>query len=169
MTKLTIFFTRQPLRTVMAANHEGTPAWLFSFVDLAFLLVIAMTQLASEPGLDFGEIVVPRIRAAATEDLPTHTVERWQLRIHPPGELAAPPFELTLAGSQPNAPSASPARFDTPELQRRLQELQSLASKKPILAPHADARSQDLLDAVEMLEEGWPSRRRATVARVFEE
>lgn len=152
----------------MAAQHEGTPAWLFSFVDLAFLLVIAMTQLASEPGLDLGEIVVPRIRAAATEDLPSQPIERWQLRIHPPGEFADPPFELTLAGAEPQAIDTLPLRFETGELQLRLQELRTQAAKKPILAPHADARSQDLLDAVEMLEEGWPSRRRATVARVFE-
>jgi hypothetical protein len=33
-----------------------------------------------------------------------------------------------------------------------------------LLAPHADSRSQDLLDAVAILEEVWPDRRRATVA-----
>jgi hypothetical protein len=45
--------------------------------------------------------------------------------------------------------------------------LRAERADKPLLAPHADARSQDLLDAVELIEEAWPSRRRATVARVF--
>jgi len=168
VTGLTNFFARQPLRIDMAVRQEGAPAWLFSFVDLAFLLVIAMTQLASEPGPDFGEIVVPRIRAAATDDLPARTLERWQLRVHPPGGRAEPPFELTLAGSEVTPADTSAARFDAGELQQRLEQLRSQRTKKPILAPHADARSQDLLDAVELMEAGWPSRRRATVARVFE-
>ena len=153
----------------MAAQHEGTPAWLFSFVDLAFLLVIAMTQLAAEPGPDFGEIVVPRIRAAATDDLPAQTLERWQLRIHPPGVDAPPPFELTHVSASTPSGKTEHARLGADELQARLQQLRSQRTKKPILAPHADARSQDLLDAVDLIEAGWPSRRRATVARVFEE
>jgi hypothetical protein len=166
---ITNFFARQPLRTGMAAQHEGTPAWLFSFVDLAFLLVIAMTQLAAEPGPDFGEIVIPRIRADSTDDLPARTLERWQLRIHPPGVDAPPPFELTLTGTSTPTGESDPARLAADELHARLQQLRSQSTMKPILAPHADARSQDLLDAVDLIEEGWPSRRRATVARVFEE
>jgi hypothetical protein len=156
----------------MAEQSEGTPAWLFSFVDLAFLLVIAMTQLASEPGPDFGEIVVPRIRAAATDDLPAQTLERWQIRVYPADDDHTPPFELTRVGGAANTrgePLAEPERLNAGELQERLQPLLSQNARKPILAPHADARSQDLLDAVDLIEAGWPSRRRATVARVFDE
>ena len=34
----------------MQQTDGGAPAWLFSFVDLAFLMLIAMTQLAPDPG-----------------------------------------------------------------------------------------------------------------------
>jgi hypothetical protein len=150
----------------MAAQSGGTPAWLFSFVDLAFLLVIAMTQLAVEPGPDFGEIAVPRIRAEATDDLPTNTAVRWQLRIHPPRNVGEAPFELTRSGGNPPRVGTS-NRSTADTIRGRLAALRAERADKPLLAPHADARSQDLLDAVELIEEAWPSRRRATVARVF--
>ena len=37
-------------------------------------------------------------------------------------------------------------------------------ARKPLLAPHRDSRSEDLLEAAGQLEERWPGRRRATVA-----
>ena len=47
-------------------NHSegGAPAWLFSFVDLAFLMLIAMIQLAPDPGSripNLGEMIVPKV------------------------------------------------------------------------------------------------------------
>ena len=53
-----------------AQQDGGAPAWLFSFVDLAFLMLIALTQLAGDVGADppdLGEIVVPRIGEQATQ------------------------------------------------------------------------------------------------------
>ena len=70
----------------MAAESptHHAPVWLFSFVDLAFLLLIAMTQLdeGRELAVELGEIVVPRIHASA-EGMPSAAAVRWQLRVHP--------------------------------------------------------------------------------------
>lgn len=153
----------------MTANGSNSPAWLFSFVDLAFLLLIAMTQLAAEPGPVFGEIVIPRIRAEATEELPVNAPARWQLRVHPPGDGGAPPFEFVLTGGDLPAGTELAHEVTQADLLAELQELRTKRAKKPLLAPHGDARSQDLLDAVAALEQLWPSRRRVTVARIFEE
>jgi len=146
------------------------PAWLFSFVDLAFLLLIAMTQVAVEAGQvpDLGEIIVPRVDATAVDDLPATASEAWQLRIHPrdssAAEPSAQPFELV------QGPSAEPPeRIDAALLRERLAQLAAAGESKPLLAPHEDSRSRDLLDAVALLEDHWPSaahRRRATVAKV---
>jgi hypothetical protein len=147
----------------MAFHGSDAPAWLFSFVDLAFLLLIAMTQLAGNPNSpDLGEMVVPRVAAGAATELPTGSPQRWQLRIHPPGEAA--PFELLEPGTRPDA--AAP-RLDGAALRQQLAALHAADVPRPLLAPHADSRSQDLLDAAALLEEQWPSRRRATVAPVF--
>jgi hypothetical protein len=151
-------------------NHSdgSAPAWLFSFVDLAFLLLIAMTQLASEPGPDFGEIAVPQIRSDATQELPARATERWQLRIHERGADAAPPFELVLVDGGGAVTAEMDPAFTAAEVSDRLVQLHATKVQKPLLAPHANARSQDLLDALVALEQRWPSGRRATVARIFE-
>jgi hypothetical protein len=146
---------------------DHPPAWLFSFVDLAFLLLIAMTQFAGEGNgiaLELGEIIVPQVHAEATTELPGGSPERWQLRVHPPGELAEQPFELTLPGRSQESP---PVRMNAEQLEERLVTLHARGGAKPLLAPHEDSRSQNMLEAVGMIEELWPSRRRATVAKVF--
>ena len=152
----------------MAMQHEHAPAWLFSFVDLAFLLLIAMTQLSadgSRMAVQLGEIVLPRIASAATTELPAAAPERWQLRVHPPAEPATPPFELTRPG--PDGSLVVGERLTADEVRARLTGLRDAGDARPLLAPHADSRSQDMLEAVGLVEEQWPSRRRATVAPVF--
>jgi hypothetical protein len=149
----------------MTPHGDSAPAWLFSFVDLAFLLLIAMTQLAGDPNaqdLQLAEVPIPRIGEESTNDLPAGASDRWQLRVHPPveGEL---PFELIRPAADP---AVEPLRLDRPTLGERLMALRDEGSGKPILAPHSDSRSQDLLDAATLIEERWPGRRRATVLPV---
>jgi hypothetical protein len=154
--------------TAEAPTHHA-PVWLFSFVDLAFLLLIAMTQLdeGHELALELGEIVVPRIHAAA-DAMPSAAAARWQLRIHPDedaGEGAQQsPFELILPDAEGVQAQGEGERLDAQVLRTRLSALRASGAPRPLLAPHADSRSQDLLDAVGILEEAWPERRRATVA-----
>jgi hypothetical protein len=150
----------------MAAPQDHTPAWLFSFVDLAFLLLLALTQIGVEPGgitVDLGEILVPRIRTDEARDLPAGPQQRWQLRVHPVAageaafELAGPPGR---GGVQPDAPP----RLAAGELRERLARLRDADESRPLLAPHGDSRTEDLLAAASLVEELWPGRRRATIA-----
>jgi hypothetical protein len=152
------------MRMAAESPTHHAPVWLFSFVDLAFLLLIAMTQLdeGRELAIELGEIVVPKIHASA-EGMPSSAAARWQLRVHPEDEQAASPFELTLPSAD-DAEEPPAERLDAPALRAKLAALKSTGAARPILAPHADSRSQDLLDAVGILEEVWPDRRRATVA-----
>jgi hypothetical protein len=138
------------------------PVWLFSFVDLAFLLLIAMTQLdeGRELAVELGEIVVPRIHASA-EGMPAAAAARWQLRVHPADEGGASPFALVLPRADESEGPGE--RLDAAALRERLASLRAADVTRPLLAPHADSRSQDLLDAVGILEQVWPDRRRATV------
>jgi hypothetical protein len=146
----------------MAASDQsvhGAPVWLFSFVDLAFLLLIALTQLSSgqELAVELGEIVVPKI-TTESEAMPSSAAIAWQLRVHPPDDGEASPFELM----HPSDPTSS-ARISERELRRKLAEIAKRGDSRPVLAPDADSRSQDLLTAVSLVEETWPQRRRATV------
>jgi hypothetical protein len=153
----------------MNDKSGGAPPWLFSFVDLAFLMVIAMTQLAADAGSeapDLGEMIVPRISSESSQDMPQSASEAWQLRVHPRDDEAPAPFVLVLIGG---AGEQQPEGFeDVDGLRARLAELESADRPRPLLAPHEDSRSQDLLDAAALIEEFWPGRRRVTVARLFD-
>jgi hypothetical protein len=140
-------------------SAHGAPVWLFSFVDLAFLLLIALTQMQSgkQMAVELGEIVVPKI-STETEGMPSSAPIAWQLRVHPKDEHGASPFELL----DPNRPGAE-RRIDEKTLRARLAEIAHSGGERPVLAPDAESRSQDLLTAVSLVEESWPDRRRATV------
>ena len=145
----------------MAGSHSDTPAWLFSFVDLAFLILLAMTQLGSmddQKSINLGEIVVPKIGSEAGAEPMAESYAGLQLRVYPPGD-AQPPFELVV-------PSGAPARLGKDELRSALMRAFHAGQQRPLLAPHADSRSEDLLLAVGLIEDIWPSNRRATVERV---
>ena len=139
----------------MASGEQG-PAWLFSFVDLAFLLLLALTQLASErAGVEIGAIALPKLPANETRGVTPDAPVRWQLRIHPPAEA---PFELV----RPEA-GAEGERMAEPAMRERLSELRAARGARPLVAPHEDSRSSDLLVAVGAVEALWPEGRRAVV------
>lgn len=145
----------------MAGTHSDTPAWLFSFVDLAFLILLAMTQLGSmddQKSINLGEIVVPKIGSGAAAEPMAESYAGLQLRVYPPGD-AQPPFELVV-------PNAAPSRLGKDALRSALMRAFQAGQQRPLLAPHADSRSEDLLLAVGLIEDIWPSNRRATVERV---
>lgn len=151
----------------MLRHERSAPIWLFSFVDLAFLLLIAFTQIGPrETGdsLDLATIEIPRIQGpGAPTDLPTNA-DVWQLRIHP---LPAPvdeasshtPFVLIEPGTDPDASTPQSAE----ELATALDLLDRRGEEKPILAPHRDARAEDLLVAVALLDETWGGTRVSAV------
>jgi len=153
----------------MTHSDGGAPAWLFSFVDLAFLMLIAMTQVAPPAGSkapNLGEMIVPRIAAASATEMGDAAAESWQLRVHPPDAAAVSPYELVrfVGGVMQD----DGTRITIDDLKAQLASLRSANGAKPMLAPHEDSRSQDMLEAASLLEELWPGRRRATVSRVFD-
>jgi len=145
------------------STQSDAPAWLFSFVDLAFLMLLAMAQLANPGAVQLGEMIVPKIAEEQTDPVTAAATDGFQLRVHPP-EPGTPPFEVVRASEA--ASGAKVVRVDESELRARLAALRSEGESKPALAPHEDSRSHDLLKAVSLLEEQWPTRRRALVERV---
>ena len=152
----------------MQQDHgDGAPAWLFSFLDLALLMLIAMTQLAPDmpPEVpDLGQMVVPRIGEAGSNELAGESVDVWQLRVHPPEQAALSPYELVRVVDGHAVDVGR--RVESASLRGELANLKSANGRKPMLAPHEDSRSQDMLEAAALLEEIWPGPRWATVTRV---
>lgn len=151
----------------MQDNGHGAPSWLFSFLDLALLMLIAMTQLApnTPPEVpDLGAMIVPRIGEAGTNELAAESVDVWQLRVHPPEPGDASPYELVRVVDGRAIDEGR--RVESAALRTALAELKAANGRKPMLAPHEDSRSQDMLEAAALLEEIWPGPRWATVTRV---
>jgi hypothetical protein len=147
----------------MSRSDGGAPAWLFSFVDLtSFLTLVMLTQVDPHAGSvpELGEFEVPRIARESGAELSERAGERWQLRVHPP-DPAEPPFELV----QGDAPGSE--RIAEGELEARLATLRSADAARPLLAPHEDSRSRDLLAAASLLEVHWPGPRFALVDRAL--
>ena len=142
----------------MAVESANAPSWLFSFVDLAFLLLIAMTQLVVPDAPQLGEILLPQVDRDSADSVSKGAGAAWQVRVHPPAGV--PPFELLPPGV-----ADAGERLERKALLTRIAELRGEGVAKPLLAPHQDSRSQDLLDAATAIEQVWPQNRRATVAR----
>lgn len=129
-------------------------------------MLVAMTQLAPDtpPEVpDLGQMVVPRIGEAGSDELASESVEVWQLRVHPREEGVASPYELVRVV---DGQADEGQRIESATLRTELAGLKSANGRKPMLAPHEDSRSQDMLEAAAMLEEIWPGPRWATVTRV---
>ncbi|MFK7895727.1 MAG: hypothetical protein AB8G23_07830 [Myxococcota bacterium] len=160
----------------MLRHEKSAPIWLFSFVDLAFLLLIAFTQIGQDTDpldLDVAEIEIPRIGGVSDALTREPTATPWQLRIHPTALLDASgselsnrtPFELIEPGRR-GASSGDEAGFSlvsAEDLAAHLELLRTRQTPRPNLAPHRDSRAEDLLVAVDLLEDVWQAGRGVTV------
>jgi hypothetical protein len=86
--------------------------------------------------------------------------------VHPPDEAAISPFELVHF--EGGVATNEGERIEEAALRQQLAMLKDEHGLRPMLAPHQDSRSQDMLEAAALLEEMWPARRRAAVQRVFD-
>lgn len=177
----------------MKRRERSAPIWLFSFVDLAFLLLIALTQLTADPvktGVEVAELALPRIATLEPSAGAGAGAPRWQLRVHPlppPVPVAGAregadarassealhaartPFELIAPDSlEPaaNTADAAASPIGADELAARLGVLRDRDQARPLLAPHRDARSEDLLTAVAILERVYAADRGVVVEKV---
>jgi hypothetical protein len=146
----------------MSRFSDGAPAWLFSFVDLtSFLTLVMLAQVKPDAGSapELGEFAVPQIARESGAALSARAGERWQLRVHAP-DAEASPFELVRGEEEASE------RIGLEGLTTRLVALRDARADRPLLAPHEDSRSRDLLVAASLLEVHWPDSRLALVDRV---
>lgn len=153
----------------MSANSGNAPAWLFSFLDLAFLILIAVLLTADgdpEEAPDLAAIELPEIQRSSTEALTLASEEPWQLRVHPrSGENESAPFVISRAASAGDvaADATETVHVDRDGLGVELQSLAARGLGKPFIAPHRDSRSEDFLTALGFVQEYWPEQHVAAV------
>jgi hypothetical protein len=122
----------------MSRHQDSAPVWLFSFVDLAFLLLIAFTQIGPEVDsntLTVGLIELPEINSEAKPLGASEAEASWQLRIYPPAAgtdatAQRTPFELL-----------EPGRADSSRQRQALAKKSMLTSSPPICDCFGNVRS----------------------------
>lgn len=147
----------------MLRSHGQAPTWLYSFVDLAFLMLIVFSQVDIDArALELGEIEVPEVPANAARALPDDAEQRVLVRVHPPADASRASFSLVEAEVRDEAP-----RIDAEQLSEELSALRERNASKPLLAPHEHSLTGDMLVAVATVDALWPSASRtATIAPV---
>ena len=155
-----------PLLVGMNRPTSKAPSWLFSFVDLSMLLLIALVQLDARGAtqhVQLGNLILPAVATEQALPLKADAAHRWQLRVEPRHRRAEKVFELVQIR---DARVESSERLSDRRLRERLRDLRAASIGRPLLAPHRQSTSADLLTAVAAIDAVWPGDRSTTVAPV---
>lgn len=154
----------------MHAGERNTPIWLFSFVDLTLLLLIAFTQISRQQGGEelrdriVSVIELPVLERGPQTTEPAEKAALWQLRVLPrAGDAIEAPYVLAAGAQETGATESVDRSLESGRLREALAAIREAREGKPLLLPHRDSRSEDLLIAVALLEELWGDGRSATV------
>lgn len=127
--------------------------WLFAFADLAFLLLIAFTQI---PHADIEKMLLPKVPPSSNRESMDTTLS-YKLYVHPPlKELyLKKPFQIVSYDGKEG--QLTEDHLSQRQLKRRLQDLSQKTDTGPILWPHPFSRSEDMLIAYSHIKHIWPN------------
>ncbi|MEZ4485160.1 MAG: hypothetical protein R2864_11430 [Syntrophotaleaceae bacterium] len=138
----------------MKKNNGQT--WLFSFTDLAFLLLISLSTIpaADSVTIRFSEMDVPVVPESQQLGALGQLSEVWELQVHPVSAEHPVPYKVMRTGL--GTPEAGPEAMllSAEELMPALEKLRA-RDVKPILLPEKKSISQDLLYAAGAIAKVW--------------
>jgi len=146
-------------------KYEDSKIWLFSFADLAFLLLIAFTQASTvgKKPVNIGEITIPKVvenQKVASLDQP---YESYQIRVLKPTIPESNPFQVVIMrGTEENI---EPSPISAQELTNRLTVMKQDGRMRPILVPDIYSLSKDTLMAMSIIERVYEDGNRVTIER----
>jgi hypothetical protein len=149
----------------MKATSENR-IWLFSFADLAFLLLIAFTQASTigKVPVSIGEMTLPKVvEGPHVTPFPT-TAQLYQVRIHKPSSETEGPFQLIAVDR--NGGETVGLRIPADQLNEQLTLLAQNGAQRPVLIPDELSISKDMLLAMSLVEKIWAGTRTVTVEKM---
>jgi hypothetical protein len=151
----------------MIRRRQQHQVWLFSFADMAFLLLIAFTQASTigKKPISIGEMVLPKVVDGPNVELPPKEVRFYQVRVYKPSEAGLGPFQL-VTGIPTDDVENPDNRISATELQALLMTLQTAGAARPVLVPDELSLSRDMLMAMSLIEKTWEGTRTVTVERI---
>jgi hypothetical protein len=130
--------------------------WLFSFTDLAFLLLISLSTLpsAEKVTIRFAEMNVPVVPDSRQLAPVEHLREVWELQVYPVSRQHPVPYRIVRGGLGSHAGEEAELLLTAEEL---VPALESLRQKniQPLLLPEKTSLSQDFLFAAGALARVW--------------
>lgn len=146
-------------------RYEDSKIWLFSFADLAFLLLIAFTQASTvgKKPVYIGEMTIPKVvenKQVASIDQPYESV---QIRVLKPTIPESNPYQLVLIRGQEEYVEPDPVSVQ--ELTNRLMSMKHEGKLRPILVPDIFSLSKDTLMAMSIIEQVYEDGNRITIER----
>ena len=144
-------------------------AWLFTFTDLAFLLVISLSLIPSAPKdvlLHFSTMDVPSVPVNPNLSPIRNMKEVWELHVHSGTPDTHPaPFKLVrLAIVQGGSEALFSKYLQQDELVRELEVLRE-RDIRPVLLPSKMSLTQDFLFAAGAIAQAWDNARSETIVK----
>lgn len=144
-------------------------AWLFTFTDLAFLLLISLSMIPSSPDdvtVHFSEMDVPSVLANPNLSPIRKSREVWALHVY--GRKAdTHPTPFKLVRVEITRDSSTPFYAEYLQRDELLGKLESLKERniRPELLPSKTSLTQDFLFAAAAIARAWDNTRSKAIVK----
>jgi len=148
-------------------RYEDSKIWLFSFADLAFLLLIAFTQASTigKQPVHIGEMTIPQVVDAPSISSLDQPRISFQIRVLKPTIPETTPFQMVTVTDGQVEPDDQ--TLDAQGLRTRLTQMKQEGKSRPMLVPDRFSLSKDTLMAMAMIEKVYDDHeKRVTVQKV---
>jgi hypothetical protein len=148
----------------MKKNNGQT--WLFSFTDLAFLLLISLSTIpvADSVTIRFSEMEVPVVPENQQLSALGQLKEVWELQVHPISDDYSVPYKIIRTGLGSSSEGKETMLLAPEQLVEALKKLKA-RNIQPILLPEKTSITQDLLYAAGAMAKVWGQEYSETVVR----
>jgi hypothetical protein len=139
--------------------------WLFSFTDLAFLLLISLSLIPSAPDnitIKLAEMDVPSVPEHEQIAPLANVRELWELQVYAVSDQRPVPYRLVRAGVGKSASAQDVKVLTREELLPAIEALKQ-RNLRPILLPEKNSLSQDFLYAAGVIAKVWTNGSRTIV------
>jgi hypothetical protein len=140
--------------------------WLFSFTDLAFLLLISLSVIPSADSvtIKFAEMNVPVVPDSKQLAPMAHLREVWELQVYPVSTKHPVPYRIIRNGIGSSPGQEKEILLSPEELLPALESLRD-RSIQPLLLPEKSSLSQDFLFAAAALAKVWSTGESQTIVQ----
>ena len=148
-------------------RYDDSKIWLFSFADLAFLLLIAFTQASTigKKPVHIGEMTIPKVVDAPSISSLNQPIVSYQIRVLKP--TIPETFAYQMVKVQGDTVEPDMNLMDAQSLSDRLTTMKLEGKSRPMLVPDHFSLSKDTLMAMALIEKVYDdSEKRVTVQKV---